>query len=336
MNARSRQPDDNVVGLREAAASLGVHYMTAYRYVRTGQLPAPHARPGQETALARRRRSALVHRQIQLPRTERSRRPRTRVCRPPLKLAIVACLVVAALLAQRWYGWDEGHALGGTDAESYEQIARAAPGLPAGQLPFHHAQRLAGPYLVGLAARAGGLEVRPVMAAATGGCLLLAILALAAAVVSIGVSIREFAICLALFALHFSLRFYLVAPGMLPDALFICGLALVLHGLTGRSLAVVLAGTLLAAAGRQTALLMLPGIALWIGCGQGWAQRSRLWKCAAIGAAIASAAGPYLASAGIASRFALPSENIVHLTGVFEWMRRGRSHCAARLRSPLC
>ena len=28
------------LGLRECAERLGVHYMTAYRYVRTGMLPA--------------------------------------------------------------------------------------------------------------------------------------------------------------------------------------------------------------------------------------------------------------------------------------------------------
>ena len=29
-----------LLGLQEAADRLGVHYMTAYRYVRTGRLPA--------------------------------------------------------------------------------------------------------------------------------------------------------------------------------------------------------------------------------------------------------------------------------------------------------
>ena len=33
----SREPD---LTLQEAADLLGVHYMTAYRYVRTGRLPA--------------------------------------------------------------------------------------------------------------------------------------------------------------------------------------------------------------------------------------------------------------------------------------------------------
>jgi excisionase family DNA binding protein len=38
--APSEQPASGLLGLQEAADLLGVHYMTAYRYVRTGRLPA--------------------------------------------------------------------------------------------------------------------------------------------------------------------------------------------------------------------------------------------------------------------------------------------------------
>src|SRR3984957_19154969 len=36
----SEQPASGLLGLQDAADQLGVHYMTAYRYVRTGRLPA--------------------------------------------------------------------------------------------------------------------------------------------------------------------------------------------------------------------------------------------------------------------------------------------------------
>ncbi len=38
--APSERPPSGLLGLQEAADRLGVHYMTAYRYVRTGRLPA--------------------------------------------------------------------------------------------------------------------------------------------------------------------------------------------------------------------------------------------------------------------------------------------------------
>ena len=34
------EADDGTVSLRDAAELIGVHYMTAYRYVRNGRLPA--------------------------------------------------------------------------------------------------------------------------------------------------------------------------------------------------------------------------------------------------------------------------------------------------------
>lgn len=45
----TNQPDSNeVLNLKQVAATLGVHYMTAYRYVRTGQLPAERGLYGWE------------------------------------------------------------------------------------------------------------------------------------------------------------------------------------------------------------------------------------------------------------------------------------------------
>jgi excisionase family DNA binding protein len=50
-------PGTNTLTLAEAAELLGVHYMTAYRYVRTGRLPA--RKVGQEWQVARRDVEAL-------------------------------------------------------------------------------------------------------------------------------------------------------------------------------------------------------------------------------------------------------------------------------------
>jgi hypothetical protein len=40
------------------------------------------------------------------------------------------------------------------DIQSYMSIARSAPALPGEPLPFHHAQRLAIPYAIGLVTKA--------------------------------------------------------------------------------------------------------------------------------------------------------------------------------------
>jgi excisionase family DNA binding protein len=54
--ARTDSPD---LSLRDAAAELGVHYMTAYRYVRTGRLPA--TREGGEWRIRRADVERFVH-----------------------------------------------------------------------------------------------------------------------------------------------------------------------------------------------------------------------------------------------------------------------------------
>ncbi|MCC5951805.1 MAG: B12-binding domain-containing protein [Acidimicrobiia bacterium] len=43
MAPQSKDPGDRHISLQEAAERLGVHYMTAYRYVRTGRLPGTKA-----------------------------------------------------------------------------------------------------------------------------------------------------------------------------------------------------------------------------------------------------------------------------------------------------
>ena len=126
---------------------------------------------------------------------------------------------------------------------------------------------------------------------------------------SLGATAWEFAFCLGLFALHFTLKFYLVAPGMLPDALFLCGLGLALYGLAATNFALLLAGALLAAAGRQTALLLIPGIAVWVAWGGSWARLPALRRGAQIAAVAATVAAVYYTTARLAADFALPSEN---------------------------
>ncbi|MGH8766115.1 MAG: hypothetical protein ACRET8_10400 [Burkholderiales bacterium] len=226
--------------------------------------------------------------------------------------AYALLLVAAALIVQRWYGWDAGHALGGTDAESYEAIARAAPGHPQEKLPFHHAQRWVGPYLVGLAARHWGVDVRALFLVASASCLLVAVLLLQASFARLALSPVVLVLCLAMYVLHFSLRFYLIAPGMLPDALFIAGLAVLLLGLASDRWWLLLAGLFVAAIGRQTALLLLPGIVVWLSRGERWLGRA---CTAAIVAGLV-----YGITGQMALTFAEPSENLQSLTGLFAWL----------------
>src|SRR4051812_3521760 len=73
----------DVMTLREAADRLGVHYMTVYRYVRAGRLPA--TRTGAEWRV----RAADVERLV----TGRARRPRRSGPRQQARSDLERCLV---------------------------------------------------------------------------------------------------------------------------------------------------------------------------------------------------------------------------------------------------
>jgi hypothetical protein len=238
-------------------------------------------------------------------------------------LCVTLLLIACAVLAQRWYGWNDALVLGGIDAKSYEAVALAAPALPAApaeRLPFHHAQRWFGPYAVGLLAGGLRLEVREVFAWASGACLLGAILLMQAAFMRLGLATSALAVCTALVVFHYSFRFYLVAPGMLPDALFILGLALTLVGLAGANLPLLLAGILLAGLARQSVLLLLPGIAYWVLRGETWTRRSKPARSLTILAAVALAVAVYIGTGRLAAPFADPSNNLEAVTGLFVWL----------------
>src|SRR5689334_16374110 len=68
-----------------------------------------------------------------------------------------------ALATQRWLPWgDEIRLRFASDVRSYESIARAAPGLPdPHSIPLQHAQRFAGPWVVGTLADAAHVGLHP-------------------------------------------------------------------------------------------------------------------------------------------------------------------------------
>ncbi len=240
--------------------------------------------------------------------------------RAAARFAVTLLLVAVALFAQRYYIWDDGHALGGSDAQSYEAMALAAPAMPPGQLAFHGAQRWVGPYIVGLIANSLGTDVRGIFRLASGVCLLGAILLMHASLLRIGVSLSIHAICMAMFVFHYSLRFYLVAPGMLPDVFFIFGLALTLYGLACGRIWVVLAGVIFAGLARQTVVLLIPGITYYLIRGEGWAPHSTALKTGNALAVAILAAFVYIGTGIVAAPFAEPPENLQAVTALFSWL----------------
>jgi hypothetical protein len=173
-----------------------------------------------------------------------------------LLAAAVAAWLVAVLATQAWPSWSTGiRNRFASDVSSYEQIAKAAPGLPSGSLPQQHAERFPAHWLVGTVSDLTGWSLHGVYRAASLLCLLALVAVVAATLERLRLDLAGQVVALGLLmASAYPFRYLLAAPGMVSDAVFLLGLAVTVLGLTTRRDATVVGGLLVATAGRQTAV----------------------------------------------------------------------------------
>lgn len=208
------------------------------------------------------------------------------------RLAVCGTWAAFTLATTSWISWQAGiDAQYSTDAAGYEQIARAAPGLPPdGALLPQHAQHFAPHYLTGLLADATGLRLHLVYR-----FVALIVLALIALVVdrlltAARVSRASYAVCMgALLTSPYLFRFDALAPGMVQDATFALGATVVLLGLVEGKARTAALGVALAVAGRGDSTVVVAAAAVaWIALAGAWRGR-RARGSAVVGAAFAAA-----------------------------------------------
>jgi hypothetical protein len=237
-----------------------------------------------------------------------------------------AFLLLFLLATNRWMGWEESlrYLYLFDVAESYEPISRAAPALPSDLIPFHKAQRFAFPWLLGAVSDVLGLDYRVLYGALT--FLLTAlILGLAYCIVSVFV---PSSLALVLFlpcflASPYLFRYYWIAWGMANDLLYVAGSALIIWAaLKGRAFALLL-GVLVATTGRQTALTLMPGLALLLVLGGSWRNKSVYWRICVWGMASGLGFVVYSVSGAIAAQFADTNNNLSTIAGIFKPLLAG-------------
>ena len=211
------------------------------------------------------------------------------------------------------------------DAYAYFTIAQSAPALPNEPILFHHGQRLALPYLLGLIHLGTSVPLHRLFQLSVVLLALAALLLLAGLLERLSIHRRQAALILTLVAFNpWAFRPYLTYPEMVNDLGFVFGLAIVLRGLfLGHGRAVLL-GQLVASLSRQTGLLLLPLVAVWLWRDRGvWGQVAARTRVAIIGAAAVAAAVVYVATARLAALFSGPDENLEHLLGMWDWLLSG-------------
>jgi hypothetical protein len=208
------------------------------------------------------------------------------------------------------------------DSFSYFAMAQAAPGVPKDSLAFHHSQRIAIPYALGLVHRVVPIPMHRLFQAAVFAIEAATLLLFASLLEHFSIRGRESAAMLAMLALNpWAFHFYVTFPEMLNDLGFVLGLTLLLRGLVSGSIGGLGVGLLIASLSRQTGLLLLPFVAAWIWRDtRTWARHGLRGRVFLIVGAGSCSLAVYIATAHLAARFSAPSENVQHLIGLADWL----------------
>ncbi len=165
------------------------------------------------------------------------------------------------------------------DSRSYEILALAAPGLPDHGPVYHHAQRLFIHYIVGTIAHFSGWDLGGVYQGIAVLCSILIALLLLRFLTELGLNQWSRNLLFGAFVCNpYAFRYYWIAPTMIADLVFVLGLGGIIWGLhSGRFLPVFLSG-IVAMLGRQNALLIIPGVMVWMFFASSWAKYSNSKK----------------------------------------------------------
>jgi hypothetical protein len=209
------------------------------------------------------------------------------------------------------------------DCFSYLRIAIAFPSLPTGNpdISPHHAQRFMVPYLVGAFSRLTHLPLESSFRVFAIGAILSIVEVLCRILRRLhGLLPLHSLWLLALLILNpYSFRIYIAAPYLLNDLFFQVGLTMLLLGLFGESIAISLVGVLLAICSRQTGLLLIPPMLLWLV----WLWPKTRKKAALFAglAAVLVVVVVYGTTSYVAFRISDQLVSTTHVTGIFTWLR---------------
>lgn len=209
------------------------------------------------------------------------------------------------------------------DSFSYLQIAMAYPSLLTSNSDIspHHAQRFMAPYLVGGFSRLTHLPLESSFRAFAIGAILFIVILLRRILRRLhGLLPLHFLWLLALLILNpYSFRIYIADPYLLNDLFFQVGLTILLLGLLEESIVLSLVGVSLAICSRQTGLLLIPPILVWLI----WLwpkNKKKTALCTGL-AAIVITLVVYGATSYVALQISGKLTSVEHVTGLFTWLR---------------
>ena len=179
-------------------------------------------------------------------------------------------LFLLLILTNKHYSFKESIERGQTDVKDYVFLAQHPP-LQWVKIPFYHAQRFMIPHALGWVSKKLGIGVEWVFRITTVLGLIAILIIFSSGLVKNGFSNHTYLLSLSFLVLNpYFFRFYLAYPGMVTETIFILGLTWMISGLWNGKRGPIYLGSVLAAATRQTALLLLFPLAFWVWKGTKW------------------------------------------------------------------
>jgi hypothetical protein len=190
-------------------------------------------------------------------------------------LATLGLWSALAVVVQRWASIADGiREQFAFDVTYYQVIARAAPSFPDEHVLRPYAERFSAHWVVGSVSDLTGASLENSYRVASVLLVAAMLVATHAAIRSLGLPADRHAVALGLLAASaYPLHYLLAAPGMIADALFLVGLAVMLLGFVRGRYVLVLGGIALATLGRQTAVPVALVAAIWVFAAPAWRPR---------------------------------------------------------------
>lgn len=242
-----------------------------------------------------------------------------------IRLSFVFLILI--LISNIWLPWDQAvEYMYKQDVAPYMKITEAAPNFPKEEIAFHLAQRFFVPYLMGVCAKLLGVNSHAVYYFFSLSLALSILVVFVTILHNLAISSRKSLLCVALLIFNpYMFRYYALVPGMSQGLLFNFGLGVILWGLISVRTFVLFLGICLAGLGRQTEILVLPWVALWVILVPNWIKLRSLKQRLMIAFSVfIIGIGIYKITGWIARPFSLPSTSYLAVLGSYIWIKSGQ------------
>ena len=238
-------------------------------------------------------------------------------------LTVISIFIILFILTNRWTGWEEGKKyFYGEDVQQYIAMAQVAPNFYHDEIRFHIAQRFFPSFCVGILSKVAQIEISTSFTLLSICCALLIIYCMHQIFIFMDLSPNNYALCMSLVVLNpYLFRFHANVHGSLQGLMFILGTTVTILGLLKGRLAIVILAIIFSTLSRQTTLLMLPGIIVWMFAGSKWKEKRIGVRLGNICSVILAIFITFILTSQVASLSISESRNWEHLYGIIVWIK---------------